>query len=246
MYRKTFLSCMLGVALSAIGVGEIGAQEPAYTVAQAYALHRDPNGIEGTVQLLIDKRLTGAVQDELWGKGDWSFVFPPGSKLHDEFAATPPHKAKLRIAGGNGKTITERDLETPLAKLKAWNAASIPHEIFLLSQDYSAGIGSYNGPVTTLLKVSDSGFHDIEALNVGSQQKQTIRLMKSLKSDWQARDRGNGGEILSVSCKPGKDGSFVIEYIRYCLDKGQWLAYKREAPGIWESDEPFPDRSEFP
>lgn len=77
MYYRTFLSCMLGVALSAIGVGKIGAQEPAYTVAQAYALHNDPNGIEGTVQLLIDKRLAGAIQDELWGKGDWSFVSHP-------------------------------------------------------------------------------------------------------------------------------------------------------------------------
>jgi len=246
MYRKTFLSWIVLVVLLVIAAGKIGAQESAYTVAQAYALHKDPNGIDGTVQLLIDKRLTGSVQDELWGKGDWSFVFPTGSKLHDEFAAIPPHKAKLRIAESNGKTVTDHDLETPLAKLKAWNPTSATHEIFLLSQDYSAGVGSYSGPVTTLLKVSDSGFHDVEALNAGSQQRETIRLMKSLKSDWQTRDQENGGEILSVSCKPRKDGSFVIQYVRYRLDKGQWLAYKREAAGFWESDEPFPDRSEFP
>ena len=194
MHGQTFSIRMVFFTLFAIGAGKIGAQDSVYSVAQAYALHMGPNGIDGTVQLLIDKRLTGAVQDEMWAKGDWSFVFPPGSKLNNEFKAIPPHRAKLRIAESDGKTIAERDLETPLAKLRAWNPTSSTHEIFLLTQDYSAGVGSYSGAVTTLLRVSDSGFHDLEALNTGSQQRETIRLMKSLKSDWQAGDRGNGGD----------------------------------------------------
>jgi hypothetical protein len=194
----------------------------------------------------MDDRLAASVQDQLWGKGDWSFVFPPSSKLYNEFSAVPPRRSMLRIVDSNGRIVAGRDLETPVAKLKAWNPTAIIHELFLLSQDYSAGVGSYNGLVTTLVKVSDSGFRDIEALNTASRQKETIRLVKSLKSDWQIRDRENGGEILSVSCKARNNDSFIIEYIRYSLDKGQWLEYKREVAGIWESDEPFPDRSAFP
>ena len=229
------------------GSRKIGAQDTAFAVAQAYALHKQTNGVEGTLQLLIDTRLNGRVQDDLWGKGDWSLVFLPGSKLHDELATVPPYKAKLKIVESDGKTITERELGTPLARMKAWNPESPTHDLFLLSEDYSAGFGSYSGPVTTLLRVSDASFHDVEALNTQSQQDETIRLMKSLKSDWQSRDvAGNQIEILSVSCKSLSDGNFVIDYVRYSLDKGQWLEYRREVPGFWESDEPFPDRSAFP
>jgi hypothetical protein len=237
-----FFAALLGMVSS---LARAGDRE--YAVAQTFALQRRPNGLEGTVQLLMDKRLTGPVREELWGKGDWSFVFPHESEMYKEFSALPPAKAKLRIKDGGGKLLAERNLETPLAELEMWHSASDGNECFLLTEDYSVGAGSYNGLRTTLVKVSDYAFHDVEALNIESQQQQSIRLVKSLKSDWQITSRESGGEILSVSCHPKNDGSFVVDYVRYSsFDGSKWLEYKREVDGFWESDQPFPGRSAFP
>jgi len=72
-------------------------------VLRSLALEPLPNGIKGTLELLVDKRLSPAVRDKLWGNGSWSFVFPPDSELYKEFAVTPPRKAILRIRASNRK-----------------------------------------------------------------------------------------------------------------------------------------------
>jgi hypothetical protein len=219
---------------------------PQYAVVQAVALHRTVNGIEGTLQLLMDTRLAESVREKLWGQGDWSFVLPSDSTLYKEFSTLPPGNSELRIIDSSGKVIAKRDLATPLAKLQAWNPASSANLFFLLTEDYSTGAGSYNGPGTIPIRVSDGAFHDVKALSANSHREESFRLMKSLKSDWRISSSENGGEILSVSCHPNKAGHFVVDYIRYSLQGTQWREYKREARGFWESGDPFPKRSAFP
>ena len=136
--------------------------------------------MEGTLQLLMDRRLTGPVREKLWGKGDWSFVFRPASKMYKTFSVLPPGKAKLRIRASNGEVTAERDLETPLAKIEAWNPSSGDNYLFLLTEDHSAGAGSYNGLATNLLQISDGAFHYVKATNATSHQERPIRLLKSL------------------------------------------------------------------
>jgi len=245
MYRKAALIWILTTWLFTIAAYKIAAQESAYSVVQTLALHQKPNGTEGKLQLLMDKRLTESVREKLWEKGDWSFVFPPESSTYKEFSSRPPVKSRLVIRNDKGKVIAERGLETPMAKLEPWNPSSDSNQFFLLTEDYSSGAGSYNGPGTSLLQISDAAFHDVKA-DTASGQEQPIRLVKSLKSDWQIVSRDNAGEILSVSCRPKSDGNFVIGYTRYSFDGNQWRKYKREVDGFWESDDPFPDRSAFP
>lgn len=117
--------------------------------------------------------------------------------------------------------------------------------MFLLTQDYSMGAGSYSGLVTTLLTASDASFHELRALDTGSHHAEPIRLMKSLKSDWRVVQHESRPEIFSVSCHPSRNGKFVVDYARYSFQGGQWLEYKHEAAGFWESDEQFPDASAF-
>jgi hypothetical protein len=185
------------------------------------------------------------VRKQLWGKGDWSIVFPPDSSVYKDFSNRPPIRSKLSILDNAGKVIAERVLETPLAKLEALNAAARSGRMFLLTQDYSMGAGSYNGLVTTLLTVSDAGFHEPRALDTGSHHEEPIRLLKSLKSDWRVVQHESGPEIFSVSCHPSRNGKFVVDYARYSFDGSQWLEYKHEAAGFWESDQQFPDASAF-
>jgi len=246
MHQKTAFILILSLGLIAVAADKNADREQGYSVAQSLAIHQVPNGVEGELQVLVDKRLTGSVWEKLWGNGDWSFVFPPDSDVHKEFSAHPPLKSRLCIKDRAGKMVAERHLETALAKLESWNVASEANQLFLLTEDYTAGAGSYNGLGTTLLMVSDSSLQDVKALNTASHEEEPIRLVKSLKSDWRITSRNSGGEILSFACHPKSDGNFVIDYVRYSSDGTRWLEHKRESDGFWESDQPFPERSAFP
>jgi hypothetical protein len=214
-------------------------------VVQTFALHGETNGIDGTLQVVMDQRLTAPVREKLWGVGDWSFVFPENSMVYKEFSPLPPSHAELRITNGNGKVIAKRQLVTSLAKLEPWDLAAGKNLWFLLTEDHSRGLGSYNGLATFLLEVSNGTIRDVLAIDADSHREEGFRLMKSLRSDWRITRREDGGEILSLSSHPTDRGDFVMEYIRYSLEGAGWRAYKREGSGDWTSDQPFPPRSAF-
>ena len=216
-----------------------------YAIAQTFALRQEGKGAGANLQLLMDARLSKSLQKDLWGKGDWSFVFPPDSDAYREFSQHPPVKSKLQIVNSAGRMVAERELETPLAKLQAWGPTTESGQLFLLTQDYSTGAGSYNGPGTSLIMIADAAFYEVKALDMESRRQRPIRLVKSLKSDWRIVEREGRPEILSVSCHPSAKGKFVIDYSRYSFDGTQWVEYKREVDGFWESDQPFPESPVF-
>jgi len=245
MFSRATLNWILLAGISLTSVATVVTEVRTYAVTQTFELQRKLNGIDGVLQLLLDARLTGPIQEKLWGKGDWSFAFPHDSSIYAEFSALPPGKSKLRIVNGTEKVIAERELETVLAKLEEWSPGLSGNQNYLLTEDYSAGIGSYNGPKTTILNISSAGFHEVTALNVDSKKEEPIRLVKSLKSDWRI-PREISDEILSVSCYSDGQGNFVIKYTRYSFDGVRWVEYTRQESGFWESDEAFPSRSAFP
>jgi hypothetical protein len=247
LHNKKVVARMFLLITIAAFPGRAQGRNGKYSATQVFTLRREANGVNGTIELLMDKRLTKPVREDLWGNGDWSYVFPASSALYKELAALPPAKAELRIIGTDGRLIAERKLDTPLAKLQPWSPGVAGSHLFLLTQDYSVGVGSYDGPVTVLLRVSDGTLEYVKVLNPESGREEPIRLMKSLKSDWRISSRkARGGEILSRSCHPREDGQFVIDYVRYYSTGTRWREYKREKKGFWESDDPFPPRSAFP
>jgi hypothetical protein len=240
--RKTLMSCIF-LLMVCHAAGRSG---PAYTVVQDFTLSRDPNGMNGKMELLLDSRLTPAVRKLMWGTGDWPFVLSPESELFKEFSATPPARARLVISDNSGKVIADRTLDAALAEIKEWSPAPGRNHEYLLTIDHSAGAGSYNGLATIVIRVSQSSLHDVESVEVASQKQELIRLTKTLKSDWRIDSSSGVANILFVSCHPGKTYSFVIDYVRYEWNGSAWLKYVRKTPGVWESDGPFPARSVFP
>lgn len=247
MQRKIIIALVLLSGLSVVSTRGVTSQSPNYVVTQRCTLRKSVNGIDGTLVLLLDQRLSKPIRKELWGKGDWTYVFSPDSTLFKQFSALAPGKAKLKIRNDTGRVIAECYLRTPLARLEAWNPASNANQAFLVTEDYSAGLGSFSGLVTIILRISDGTFQNVKAIGAVSHKAEPIRLMKSLKSDWRIVNRHEtGGEILSISCHPENNGKFVVEYVRYVTEGNRWLKYEREAKGFWESGNPFPSRSAFP
>ncbi len=243
--RKAFVSMtIIWSSLAAwSGVAQTTGQ---YATVQSLVLHRKDNGVDGTLQLMLDKRLTTSAQETLWGKGEWDFALSPESTLYKEFSNRLPAKSKLCIRSNTGKIVVERDLETPLAKLEAWTPSGQTEQLFFLTLDRSSGAGSYSGLETTLFKVSGGTLHEVNALDVHTNREEPIRLMKALKSDWRTTQQEDKSAILSVSSHPkDADGKFVTVCVRYSLDRDHWIKYTHERDGIWESDQPFPEASAF-
>jgi hypothetical protein len=111
---------------------------------------------------------------------------------------------------------------------------------FILTRDYSMGMGSFNGPISYFLEVSRDGIRYI--LPHG--------LMTSLKTAWAIAPNGSGSEILSKKCRPDFDKSdsdrmeFKVIHERFTFEDGSWHASLREQPGFWESIAPL-DPKEF-
>jgi len=243
-FRKVVAGWTVLPVVLAVPCGRAQTTGFQYAIAQAFKLRQEVKGAGASLQLLMDARLSESLQKDLWGKGDWSFVFPADSDPYREFSHHPPVKSKLEIVNSAGRIVAERELETPLAKLEAWNPTE-SGQLFLLTQDYSAGFGSYNGLATSLIMIADAAFHEVKALDMESRRQNPMRLVKSLKSDWRIVEREGRPEILSVSCHPSLNGKFVIDYSRYSFDGNQWAEHKRQVDGFWESDEPFPESRAF-
>jgi hypothetical protein len=118
--------------------------------------------------------------------------------------------------------------------------------------DYSAGFGSYSGPVTLPLEVEEGHLKWLMATKKGTNQREQIRLMNSLKTVWKFSDsiRGQRRDIFSAACRPdfkfGNEPKFTVTYTRYFFKGVEWIYTARVVPGFEEFDDGFPKRSLFP
>lgn len=245
MRSPGLFSFLAAVLLSACGVGPSRVpSDPAghsllpltgLTVHQTAPLDRDPHGLRGRLELLLDARLTEAQWDGLWGTGETDLV--------------EPQPAVLQVVDTLGGVQDRQVLDRPLARLEAERLALPGDSLWLLTVDYSASAGSYNGPVTLPLTVREGRIRPLEA----GDEKGTstpVRLMRALKSDWQvvpARS-GQGQDILYVFTRPNfeKSGEFEVTYERLSFEGQRWVRHARKEWGLWESEGEFPARELFP
>jgi hypothetical protein len=235
---------IFGVALSVCAQ----AQRHDLAVSQTVRLTTEANGINGTLQVLTDSRLTDELKQMMWGTGDWSFVLPAGDPRRAVFERNPPRNAELRIVTDSNQVLRSASLDEPLARVTEVDVLS-GKTSFLVAVDYSIGFGSYAGVTTLLLDVGDSQFRWVEATDTDTKQAQPIRLPNTLKSSWKLVPLHGNHDILRVYCRPLNvqvGDEFVVGYVRYRFDAKRWVRYERQEKGFWESDQPFPSMSKFP
>jgi hypothetical protein len=238
--RLHFATMMLAVLLPSV---PLQAKEPPYAIVQRFDI---PGSSSRTnIQLLIDSRLTATVRRQMWESSELDKTL--GHSQVRDLSSVPPKNAKIELHDGQGKLVAERELAGPLAKLSPWNPGS-RDPTFFLTIDYSIGFGSYNGPSTTLLQISTTGFNEVQATNVSTHEIETIRLQKTLKADWKIVRGKDRTEILSIICYPDlkTQNDFLVEFKRFVFEGKKWESHQRQERGLWESDEIFPARSAFP
>lgn len=223
-----------GAEIPRISPGPETSVDSGLTVAQNAPLSRTRHDVGGFLELRVDSQLTEDEIDRLWETGEAPEGLSP---------------AVLQVVDVSGRVQDRLVLDRQLARFEREQPTLAGSSLWLLTVDYSAPAGSYNGPITFPLTVRDARIHMIDA--VDEQGKSApVRLMRSLKSDWRLEpaQRGGGQEILYVSTSPdfNKPGDFLVTYERLSLKEGRWLRHTRQEPGFWESDGEFPERQSFP
>jgi len=187
-----------------------------------------------TVELLVDKRLTDSQLNQL------------GKKLFKEGY----RNGLLRLMAGDNE-ISQLQLKKPIVNLETIPGWPDKNPYFLVTEDWSASFGSYNGPITSLVSINQGQLVEAESKTANENKPTKIELMRSLKTDWKLIKGTTTSfpEILLVTCRPNvddPDGEFLISYVRFYTDGQRWQEKRRKVQGFWENNGTFPSESLFP
>jgi hypothetical protein len=180
------------------------------------------------LELKLDPRLNPEVVRQEWGSGE----------ERTESAAV------LELRDCKGQLLDSLALEKPLARLDPVPLRGTSVPTYLVSVDWTAEMGSYNGPATFPVQVKLPHLERVEASNSDG-KLEPIRLALTGKAAWKKVRAGSVDDLLSVSCQP-QGGNFVIFYRRFHTTRSGWKVRARTKPGFWESDEDFPGIQFFP
>ena len=211
------------------------AQRAKYAVRKSISLTQTINGAAGQLELVTDTRVK------------------PGMSDAETVDFLP---ARLRLVTPSGVVAWEKKLERSRAELTTappLYGTKNARPTYLLTVDYSADMGSYNGPITFLVEVVDG------KPRYASVQNKPIALMRSLKTDWkfwpEKSKPGRSTDILEVACRPNSaaklsdentDNDFVVIFRRFHFDGRGWTKREKSRVGFWEDDGKFPALSRFP
>jgi hypothetical protein len=237
-------------ACLAYGLSDDAQAPPQYKITARLPLSQASSGIDGYLELRQDARLTPELIGLLWGTGDINIDDDP--KLA-AFKNDPLHNGAIQVVDRAGKVLEVKTLERPLAKLRTAQLYGDAKLTYLLTVDYSAGFGSYSGPITSLVEVKGGHLRWLESTEPATGRTGEISLMESLKTTWRLVDAqdGKGKQILLAQCRPDRssvkhDPDFTTQYARIYFDGSKWLAKVRTVKGLSEFDQGFPERKNFP
>lgn len=220
-----------------------------YAVYRRSPLTSKRNGIVGEIQLLQDSRLPTTPRNEIWG-----YLARREDDPASPFAKAPARNAVLRIVDRGGRLVEEKQMERPLAAMETASLYGDDRITYLITVDFTAGMGSYNGPITSLVEVVGGKLQWVQALDKTTGKRGQISLMNSLKTVWKIADAPADGakDVLLVACRPNwsslADENFYLIRVRYSFDGKSWVISQREEKGFAEADElgALLDRKPFP
>ncbi len=234
---KTKAICAAAFALALVfgSAQSIRAQTAKFAVRKSIPLTQTVNGTMGRLEFVTDARVKSGMSDA---------------------ETTDFAPARLRAVTPNGAVAWEKKLERSRAELETappLYGTKTARPTYLLTVDYSADMGSYNGPITFLVEVVDG------KPRYASVQNKPITLMRSLKTDWkfwpEKSKPGRATDILEVACRPNSaaklsdenmDNDFVVIYRRFHFNGRGWTKREKSRVGFWEDDGKFPPVSLFP
>ncbi len=221
-----------------------------YATAYSLPLTQRINGVDGHLQLRQDARLNEKLSQLLWGSGGDNLE---GKQALAVFKGAPPRNAVIQLVDSAGKVLHSEVLERPLAKLRIEHLYGDVRRTYLLTVDYSAGFGSYSGPITSFIEVHDGHMEWVKSTESKTGHTEKISLMDSLKTTWKFVNApgGHGKQILLAQCRPDwssvkDDPDFRITYARFFFYGTSWFVLRRTVKGYSDFEKGLPSRKHFP
>jgi hypothetical protein len=230
-----------------------------YAIRASAALAERLSGINGRLELLEDERLNPEIRGALWGSPIELVCDSGGEPARQTFCASVAHvplrRAMVRLVGNDGRVVYQHLLERELGELHSRQLYSDGTVTYFITNDLSAGLGSYSGPVTRLAEVRHAAFQWLTATDEGTGHSDTVSLMSSLKTRWEVLPPSAGSrDILQVKCRPdveratpdSADMPFLVTFERYHYNGTTWVRRVRAESGFWENEGSFPVVTKFP
>jgi len=225
-------------------------RNPDYIADQKILLTKKIDGIDASLEIWRDKRLSAA-DINLMREHDPDN--DPTRSLKFKITPVRPAIVVLTSSGsGDSHTIQSLPLEKSYATINDKYIDGLHKRIFLVTQDFGIAFGSYNGPITQLLEVRGNSINWVKALNKNSNTNVQMSLLRSLKSAWNFDPKTN--DILQIRCRPSDSPeTFVTYFSRYHYDDRGWTLITRSEPMYWEAEDgdrelgtSLPDLKKFP
>jgi hypothetical protein len=219
---------------------------------------RPTASMTGRLEVLEDARLTDAVRPVFDRTGRPRCETADGElrTLCDAMARQPIRPPLVRLVDRNGRERDRHVLDRELADVQPVRLYGVSGPVtYLVSNDVSAGFGSYSGPVTYFAEIRNGQLIWLQVENVQTRERHGWILMSSLKAAWRVDDGPkavhdvfavSSAPVLTPTPKGDAELPFQITLTRYHFNGTQWIEFNQSQPGLWESEQAFPSETEFP
>jgi len=228
---KTRITLSLLFCLLALPLSVFAAQNKKcdYVEYQRLPLTKEQNGIDGSLVIMRDRKVLS-------------------SKDYDPLEGESYCNARLNLVNQDNRKISTQKLERPVAEIKTVKLIDGKPNSFDLEVDYSAGWGSYSGPVTMFIDVVGGKIKWIRAKDASTGKTEKISVMISLKTYWKLSPSKQNQDILELACRSTGKGDFELIYSRYRFNGLEWIRYSKTEKGYqdFEADTDFPRENLFP
>lgn len=199
-----------------------------YYVAQSLTV--SSQGISGTsrIELLRDRRLRGK-KAPLEIEGPESEGYLP---------------AVLSLKTPDGVIAASKLLERTDASMK-WSKLDGPGPVIELTVDYTTGMGTYNGPITSFLLLGLPGLELLKVAGTAGQGQKELRLMDNgYRAIWAVKDPHT---ILAAFASPSLNGEEgEVELKRFSLEGGAWVRHALNKKGPSDFESWIPPEKDYP
>lgn len=222
-----------------------------YSIVQSIKLQKKFSGLDGKIELLRDRRITGDLMIRQ-AKGNQPDVSGLDPQIKEMFEKTPARPIVLRIVDSAGRIFDSKALECISAEIKAVKLYASAEQSYQVSCHYE-NFAPYDSDEVSFVEVSQAKIQRLAAVDSKTGRKVEMSFVNAKRTGWKFAPAGQNRDILSVltgwknSATDENDGDFMVTYRRFHFDGARWISYERRVEeDYWEEESEFPAAAKFP
>lgn len=205
-----------------------------YFTSKSFPLDLKLEGLDGTIELLQDKKL------EKLKKYDMP---EDGQDYYEKYKS-----AMLVLKTKQGKIVDSVETSEFSSLERTINLEGLNRATYFLNWHHDVGNPDQTGIGTSLYYVNNGKLLQVKAKNVSTGEVKNILLARYLRYDWKIVQNPNSEkkEIWAVYCNLYTGSKPHLRHYRYYFSGNEWLVKDRDEYKLWNFvDNAFPDDTYF-